>query len=421
MTEKSANPFKPLGRGYPFYFLSIGISLLIIFTRRPDAFLNPQFWAEDGRVWYAEAYERGFLYSVTTPEAGYLQTISRLTASFSQLFPLDYAPLIFNAVAVFVKLLVAQFILSNRTTAFLPALWMRLFAAFIYLALPHSYETHANLTNAQWHLALLSCLIIIGAPASTRAGKIFDFAVIFISALSGPFCLLLLPVALIKYYRDGDKWLLTLTIVLAAGSLIQGFSLLSADRPSKAPLGANINLFLRILGGHLFFSSIFGETGFRWTTNRSVWKDGVAVIINLCGLALVVYALIKANFELRLLITFSALIVAAALVSPAITNEKTQWEFMRYPPVGSRYWLIPIFCFLLLLFWTWRAAEYKFLRRLAAGLLLLAPIGIILDWRYPPFQDFDFPKHAAEFNAAQSGSEVVIPINPNWEMRLRKK
>ena len=178
---------------------------------------------------------------------------------------------------------------------------------------------------------------------------------------------------------------------------------------------------MRILGGHLFVSSIFGETGFLWTIYRPFWKDGVAVLINLLGLGLIAYGFLKSNLELRLLIIFSALIVTAAFISPAITNEKAQWEFMWYPHIGSRYWLIPIFCFILLLFWTALNAQYKALRWFAAGLLLLMPIGIYQDWRYPPYKDLNFPKYAAEFKAAESGSKVVIPINPDWEMRLKKK
>jgi hypothetical protein len=421
MTEKLFNYFKKIDQGYAFYFLSIIVSLLILYTRRPDAFTNPQFWAEDGRVWFAQAYNQGIIYSLTTPEAGYFQTISRLTAIFSQYFPFDYAPLIFNLVAVTAKIFVVQFILSKRLTNFLPALWMRIFAAFFYLAIPHSYETHANLTNAQWHLALLSCLIIIAAPPVTQIWKVFDFAVISIFALSGPCCLLLLPVALIKYYVEKNSWILILSIVIAGGCLLQGVSLLIFDRPSHAPLGANINLFLRILGGHLFVSSIFGENGYLWTIDRPFWKDGVAIIINLLGLALIIYAFLKTNLELRLLTVFSFLIVVGAFISPAVSDKIPQWEIMRYPTIGSRYWLIPIFCFVLLLFWTARKAENKFMRWTATALLVLSPIGIYQDWQYPPFIDLDFPKYASEFNNAATGSEVIIPINPNWDMNLKKK
>ncbi len=421
MTEKLLNYFRKIDQGYAFYFLSFVAAILIIYSRRPDVFTNPQFWAEDGRVWYAQAYNQGIVYSLTTPEAGYFQTISRLTAIFSQFAPFDYAPLIFNLVAVATKIMVVQFILSKRLTNLLPAVWMRLFAAFFYLAIPHSFETHANLTNAQWHLALASFLIIIAAPATTKLWKIFDFALVSISAVSGPCCLLLLPVVLIKYYNERSKRILTLLIIIAVGCFIQGTSLLIFERPSHAPLGANINLFLRILGGHLFVSSIFGQNGYLWTIDRPFWKDGVSVAINLLGLGLIIYGFLKTNLELRLLTIFSVLIVIGAFVSPAVSDVTPQWEILRYPTIGSRYWLIPIFCFVLLLFWIARNAENKIVRWIAAILLILSPIGIYQDWQYPPFIDLNFPKYAAEFNNAPIGSETIIPINPNWDMSLKKK
>ncbi|HMS41456.1 MAG TPA: hypothetical protein PKE69_14585 [Pyrinomonadaceae bacterium] len=170
------------------YFLLTLFGLVLIFTRRPDAFLNPQFWAEDGRNWFAQAYNNSVLTALFTPEAGYFQTISRIIAAVAQIFPFEFAPLIFNLSAIGIKMSVAGFLLSKRLSNLLPDTPLRFFAAFIYLALPHSYETHANLTNAQWHLAFLAFLIIIAAPSEKTTGKIFDFAAVSLSAGSGPFC-----------------------------------------------------------------------------------------------------------------------------------------------------------------------------------------------------------------------------------------
>ena len=403
------------------YFLLTIFGLLLIFSRRSDAFLNPQFWAEDGRVWYAQAYNNGFFAALFTPEAGYFQTISRLVAGFAQIFPLEYAPLIFNLSAVGFKLLVAAFLLSKRLSNLLPDASARFFAAFIYLALPHSYETHANLTNVQWHLALLAFLVIIATPVAEKTWKIFDVAVVALSALSGPFCLLLAPLAAVKFWRERDKRNLYFLLILGTGCLLQGVSLILTERPSAAPLGASLKLFLRIVGGHLFVSSIVGENGFAWTFERPFWKDGVAILINLLGFALLIYAFIKSKFEMRLLIIFAALIAATALISPAITKDMPQWEAMRFPIAGARYWLIPIFCFLLALFYLARNAENRFFRVFAMILVLLASFGIVKDWQYPPFKNLDFPKYAEEFNRAERGEEIVIPINPDWEMRLKKK
>ncbi len=35
------------------------VAIVLIIGRRSDAVLNPQFYAEDGRVWFAEAYHNG--------------------------------------------------------------------------------------------------------------------------------------------------------------------------------------------------------------------------------------------------------------------------------------------------------------------------------------------------------------------------
>lgn len=408
-------------RRWLFYLSSSSIAFLIIFSRRPDAVLNAQFWAEDGKVWYADAYNHGAIYSFFTPVAGYYQTISRLVAVVSQAFPLSFAPLIFNLAAISCKILVVNFLLSSRFSKLIPSVFVRALIAFFYLALPHSNETHANLTNAQWHLALLSFLIIAAAPSEKTLWKIFDVAIISISALSGPLCLLLLPVAAIKWLKTRESWTIVLIVILAVGSLIQISSLLTTQRPSEQPLGATFSLFLKIVGGHLFVNSIAGDRSYSRIINWSLWNEVTAFFVNLFGFGLAVYAFIKANLELRLFIIFSFMIVSGALISPAITNQMPQWAAMWTPGTGSRYWLIPIFCCFVSLLYMARNAELPFIRYVSISLLVLSLSGIASDWKYPRFQNLEFQKYAAEFESAPSGQEVSIPINPDWDMRLIKK
>ena len=61
------------------------------------------------------------------------------------------------------------------------------------------------------------------------------------------------------------------------------------------------------------------------------------------------------------------------------------------------------------------------IRYLQFACLLLSLVGIIADWKHPRFEDMKFAEHAARFEEAPAGQEVVIPINPNWEMQLVKK
>ena len=47
-------------------------ALVAVFSRLPGAFLHPQFFAEDGWVWYQQAYNLHWLRSLGIAQAGYL-------------------------------------------------------------------------------------------------------------------------------------------------------------------------------------------------------------------------------------------------------------------------------------------------------------------------------------------------------------
>jgi hypothetical protein len=162
-------------------------ALAIIISRRPDAVFNAQFWAEDGTVWYEEAYNLGVIHSLFTTHTGYFQTASRLTAGFAQFFPFTWVPLIFNLTAILIKILPVNLLASSRFELLIPQFYLRLFIGFLYLALPYSAEVHANITNAHWYLAILGCMIILATPSTLFIWQFFDTGIILLLALSGPF------------------------------------------------------------------------------------------------------------------------------------------------------------------------------------------------------------------------------------------
>ena len=67
-------------------------ALFAIFTRLPGALLHPQFFAEDGWVWYEQAYNLHWLRSLFIPQAGCLYIFPRLVAGISLLFPCSGLP-----------------------------------------------------------------------------------------------------------------------------------------------------------------------------------------------------------------------------------------------------------------------------------------------------------------------------------------
>jgi hypothetical protein len=52
---------------HPIVFLS---GFLLIFSRRPDAVSNAQFFAEDGQRWFADAYQLGLRCLLIPDQAG---------------------------------------------------------------------------------------------------------------------------------------------------------------------------------------------------------------------------------------------------------------------------------------------------------------------------------------------------------------
>jgi hypothetical protein len=290
------------------------IALLIIFSRRPDAFLNAQFYAEDGRAWFQDAYNNGWAVSLLSPLNGYFQTLSRLTAALALLVPFRYAPVVMNLVAVAIQILPVTLLLSSRSASFAP-LMIRGCMAATYLVLPNAAETRAILTTAQWHLGLIGCLLILSDMPQRPVWRAFDLTAVALCGVSGPFCLMLLPIGLWYWWLKRDAWRLSQLAVLAAGALIQLSAVLRSTSEDRGAgiLGASVASFLKILAGHVYLGALIGGNALAGLNG----EIGILLaVIALLGTVITGYCFYQANAELRMFIAFCALMFAAALANP---------------------------------------------------------------------------------------------------------
>jgi len=406
---------------WQFHLLLFFIALIILVSRRPDALFQPQFWAEDGTVFYANAYNLGGIRSLFLPLVGYFQTFPRLITAGVQLFPLIWAPLICNLSAMVLQILPVNLIISSRFSPFIPSFAIRLFIAFLYLAKPSSYEIHANITNSQWHLALLACLVLAAMPSQFLVWKVFDVAVIILSGISGPFSIMLFPLAILCRWLRLGKPKAALILVLGIASLVQGLTILltvGTSRPKASFIGVIPEAIARVIGGQIFLSPLIGQRGYgKLLIDFPRYSSWIALLAALIGIYLMLYALLKAPPELRLFIIFSSMISTAALAAPTITN----WQDLLQPWVGGRYWLIPRLTFVTTLLWLVQRQSLLHLRRIAILAFSIMLIGITLDWQYTPFGNFQFEYYVNKFENLSSGSKIRIPINPHyWYMELTK-
>jgi hypothetical protein len=396
------------------------VAFLLVCSRRPDAVLNAQFFAEDGKDWFLDAYNHG-LRSLFIPESGYLHLLHRIIALFAVLLPFALAPLVMNLCAIVVQILPVNLFLTSRFN-YIP-LKMRLLGSLLYLAIPNAAEIHANVTNVQWHLALMAFLVLLARPASGWEWRIFDGIVLVLTTLSSPIGMVLVPMAAFLWWKRRQRWSLLTLALLIPGTLVVGYiALLTHDR-QVAPNGPTFSRFAAILGRQVFLSSLLGRTTQDWLMQlRYVHLfEWIATVV---GLAVLLYALRYGQMELKIFVLFAYAAFALGLARPlAGLPFRPQWEWLCVPGCGNRYYFLPMLAFLACLLWmATRKASPLAIRCFAVVLLLLMPIGIYRDWKYPPFADLHFPQYADQFEQASPGTTIIIPINPSpdWNMPLTK-
>lgn len=399
----------------------------LLFSRRPDAILHAQFWAEDGKYWYADAYHFGWR-CLLMPLDGYLNTLSRLVGLLALLVPFSVAPLVMSVCALVVEVLPVHVLLSSRFASI--PVPMRLAGSLLYLALPNSYETHAILTNLQWRLALVGCLVLLGTVQERTTQRIFEVTVLAGLTMAGPLGILLIPIAALARWlkRDGRRNLHLYALI--PGGVLQFLLIIFSNSRPHPPNGASVSRLAGVVGGQIFASMTLGMKTILLmylVGNRQhlYWIELTACGIGLC---IVVYGLWFGPLELKLAICFASLVFGVALWNPLVIPESStpQWELLQFPGLGNRYYFFPMLAFLTCLLWMLRASpsvlRTRVARYVAMAILATLPIGVCSDWVLPRFKDFHFREFAEAFERAPSGSKTVIPLNPTgWRMELTKK
>jgi len=394
----------------------------LLLLRRPGSLLHPQFWAEDGTLFFQEAFNHGFWPTILQPASGYLHSFPRLVAGFSLLFPMERAPLVFNLAAFVVQLIPALYLLSPRMARIIPSFSAQAAAALVCIALPASYETHVNLTNSHWHLALIALCILVAQPATDPRVQTFETFVVALFSLTGPFSILFLPLVaprllqVVKGVRPIRSQLVP--VVIAAGALIQlGFASGSARISTTVAQSGPLSLqeLMTVVSMHTFFNAIFGINGF---TRLYRMLPPLAYGLGLCALAFFLFVAVRDRVKpLLFLFYLSALSIALSIIFPL--NDLRIW---LHPQAGPRYFVFAcLFILLTLLHLALTASP-----RRGVGLALLGiavVIGIPADFFHPGQPDVRWADNATVFRSLPSGSDFYIPVVPLFHvgMLLHKK
>ena len=209
----------------PLTLLTLAV---ILFFRRPDMLIQPQFWAEDGAIFFRQNYEHG-LGALFIPYAKYIHLIPRLVAYLASFFPVAVAPALYAYATLAMTLGVGAKLLSPRLA--LP--YKPLLVVAIALV-PTGGEVILNLTNIHWYTALLLIALVLQKPPTTRWQLASDFILLLLAGLTGPFIIAFAPLFLLRWLKRWDNYSSYLVCVALLLTGIQGYTILGAGEVDRA-------------------------------------------------------------------------------------------------------------------------------------------------------------------------------------------
>ncbi len=378
--------------------------LAIFLLRISDVVLNPQFWAEDGTIFFRENLCGGPA-AIGDAYAGYYHLIPRLIALVTSWFPALFAPAIYLCAALALTALVLYVVQSPRL-----ALPLTPLLALAVVLPPDSLETYGNLANIQWFLALAVVAIVLSRPAPSRVTTSLEIAFVALAGLTGPFVLMLLPLFAARLLLDwksppARNRASSLTAAAAIAASAQIYALV--HNPVTTGISPNFPkngiADVPLIAAAAFFNHTFGPLLSSLSLRTMAWA-GVLEIAVFLTLILISLRSVQLRFERLSLLYFGSVVLLASLY-------KFKDTLLALVPLnnGPRYFLLPTIVASWLMISVWREPKIGVLARMVLTLLLISTLA---GFERAPLLDQHWAYWAKKLEA---GDKPRIPINPkSW-------
>jgi hypothetical protein len=417
--------------GYRRFLALSGLIFLLLVLRRPDAITNPQFWAEDGVIFFFGQITHTGLGALFVPYAGYLHIVPRLVAAFAALFPGSSTPLIFNLFAFVIAAFCCSLFSLNWYRYLLQSDWLRVVVCVLIATAIQADELVGTVTNVHWFLFPAIFLILL-QPAEVYEGRspwagYVSVILGVLSTLSEPLVVLLLPLSIWSAVRrKGLASLAPVAITLAAVVQIAVFLLGPLPEVSKGSTSLRELVSGSVVGisYRVALSPVLGVRPTRHITR--LMPHGAVFAIFLVLAAWLLYMWWRGNSRQRWIVaTISYLIVAS--VALAMGGRSLAKYFPSSGAItwtGERYFF-PGACLIVYLvavsIENWAPGRSK--GGQAFVLVAVFALGVFWNFRVTPFTDYHWdvygPKVERWLAAKRSGIPVrslSVPINPLFWM-----
>lgn len=402
--DAPSNDRRPLG-WWQTALVAATVGAVLLF-RWPDQLLRPQFWCEDGLIFFWQAWRFGWR-ALFEPYEGYFHTVPRLFALLGSFLPVRWMPALDNwgawGVTVALAVLVCRYCRVEHG--------LRAGLALAPVLVPHGGELYVNQAGLQWFFAPVEVLLLLQRPAETWRQGWMDAALLLLLGMTGPFlCFFLVPLGVVRLllhrrisWKDFPAFMVCL---LAAG--IQGASILRGGRAMVKPLLQEVPAWLKQVGfelpGRLFFGNTLPEL-----MGTAFWII-TPVLVGLC-----IWMLAASRRDRRWL-ALGFLLCGAVIYVAALRMFQHDPRMQPFGS-GSRYFFIPYVmgAWALVIFSVEPRWASRQIAQVLLGMMLLASASRFQAWRPP---NYHWPETAARI---ERGDPTVITQPNGWTFKLEPK
>lgn len=223
-----------------FNFIALLCFTALTILRRTALFSNPRFWAEEGSIYFNDAWHFIWYEVLFQPHIGYLSFFNNFAALAATLVQLEYAPLVTTLFALMAQLIPAIILLFFNVEEISYSKERKLICLIALLLVGPSQEVWLNSINSQFYFAVTTALLLFASP-ETKFKNLIGCLIILLAALTGPVSVALTPLFIWRCFKSRTPFLYACTLILIIGSSVQASILMHAlDRRLGAQGAAGI-------------------------------------------------------------------------------------------------------------------------------------------------------------------------------------
>jgi hypothetical protein len=221
--------------------LLTAVVLAVLAARVPLLWSTGEFVAEDGWVFFADAWNQAFPGSLLVPYAGYFHLLPRLLAELWSGLAIAAQPQAYAATGLALNAAVLAVFYLPAFRRLVASDLVRALVVLLLALAPHA-QNLGLLLGLHWYLAYGLCLALVAPAPATTAGNILLAIFIPVCVWSSPSTFVLAPFAVAGWWRQRDPAnRLKFGVLVGSLAVVAAFALLmrlgQAERTEAFQIG----------------------------------------------------------------------------------------------------------------------------------------------------------------------------------------